>query len=178
MVPADFANPEKIIQSLGIVTPAMNIADFGCGAGYFTIPLAKLVGEQGRVHAFDILESALSAAKHKVTFNKLTNIELTRTNLETHLSTRLPSGSIDLVFAANILFQSDRKEDILQEAKRVLRPGGTLGIIEWDDASSLGPSAYKIPKASLRQLIETLGFFFIKEFNAGSHHYGMLFRNA
>ncbi|MHC1783847.1 MAG: cyclopropane-fatty-acyl-phospholipid synthase family protein [Anaerolineaceae bacterium] len=50
-------NPEKILGSL--VKPGMTVADIGCGMGYFTIPLARMVGEEGRVYAVDIQRKSL-----------------------------------------------------------------------------------------------------------------------
>lgn len=52
-------DPEKIIKPY--VRGGSTVLDIGCGMGYFTIPLARLVGEKGQVIATDIQEQMLSA---------------------------------------------------------------------------------------------------------------------
>ena len=59
-----FMNPEKIIGGFGI-KEGMMIADFGSGAGYFTILLGQRVGKNGKVYALDIQESALDNVRVK-----------------------------------------------------------------------------------------------------------------
>ncbi|MBI3274220.1 MAG: hypothetical protein HYZ69_03680, partial [Candidatus Colwellbacteria bacterium] len=52
-----FLDPGLIINEFGLM-PGMFVADFGSGAGYFTILIAEKVGKEGRVYALDIMESA------------------------------------------------------------------------------------------------------------------------
>ncbi len=173
-----FASPEDMLSSVGLIAPEMQVAEFGCGAGFFAVVLARLVGEKGKVFAIDILESALEATKSKAMRAGLNNLEYIRANLEELDGSRIPSGSLDVTLLANILFQSDKKEAILNEAKRVLRPNGFLVVIEWKDNAKLGPITYKISESSLKELIQSIGFFLIKEFFVDNYHYGLVFRGG
>jgi 2-polyprenyl-3-methyl-5-hydroxy-6-metoxy-1,4-benzoquinol methylase len=56
-------NPEKILR--GIVQPGDLCLDLGCGIGYFTIPMAKLVGEAGAVTAVDLQEEMLTGVRQR-----------------------------------------------------------------------------------------------------------------
>ncbi len=47
--------PPDIIMDLMKVKLGMTIADIGCGIGYFSIPMAKVVGEKGKVYALDLI---------------------------------------------------------------------------------------------------------------------------
>jgi len=53
-----FQDPEKIFGDY--VKPGMNVIDFGCAMGYFSLPLARIVGDCGKVYCFDIQESMLA----------------------------------------------------------------------------------------------------------------------
>ena len=59
-----FMNPEKIVSGFGI-REGMKVADFGSGAGYFTILLGQRVGKDGKVLALDIQESSFDNLKLK-----------------------------------------------------------------------------------------------------------------
>ena len=98
-----FMNPQRIAGYFGI-TPGMKIADFGSGAGYFTLVLAKIVGESGMVTAVDILDSALDTLRARAKAEGLENIEIVRSNLEIPGGSGLGNDSQDLVLLANILF--------------------------------------------------------------------------
>jgi len=63
-------NPEKALSSLGIKA-GMVVADIGCGTGFFTLPLASLVGEKGKVFAADISNGMLSDLRKKIEKEKL-----------------------------------------------------------------------------------------------------------
>jgi 2-polyprenyl-3-methyl-5-hydroxy-6-metoxy-1,4-benzoquinol methylase len=56
-------DPERILS--GLVSPGDEAADIGCGMGYFTIPLARLVGPAGRVLAIDLQERMLAGVRHR-----------------------------------------------------------------------------------------------------------------
>ena len=174
-----FVSPAKIIEDLG-VGPSMTVADFGCGSGHYSIEAAKKVGKSGKVFAIDIQQDMLGFVRTRAKTEDLTNIETIWTDLETPDSTRLASGTVDLVFISNILFQAEDKNKIIQEAFRILKSGGRVSIIEWDIESQIDklgpPMDSRISKDTAKSLLESAGFVFKKEFNPGDHHYGFVFR--
>lgn len=153
------------------------VADFGCGSGYFPISIAKAVGEGGRVIAIDVLPSALELVEGRARNDNLHSIETRRANLEVPGSSGLENNSVDMVLLANILHQSYKKSDIIQEAVRVLKQGGKLAIIEYHPESrGVGPrQELRLPKNLARRLAESEHLKIIKEFEAGSYHYGLVF---
>lgn len=173
-----FLNPEGIIQDLHILAAGMQVADLGCGAGYFSVVLGQMVGDTGRVYAVDIQQSALDSVARRARQMGLGNIELIRANLEKAGATRLPNASLSMVLLATVLFQSDKKEGILKEAKRILQKGGFLVIIDWDPQASIGAGSYKISKQDAITLAGQTGFGFQKEFPVDAYHYGLLFANS
>lgn len=174
---AGFLNPEGLLKDIGILEPGMKVGDFGCGAGYFSVALAKNIGDEGRVYAVDILESALETVKRRALQAGITNIDYIRANLEDVGSTGIPNGALQLVLLATILFQADKKEHILQESKRVLQKSGFLVIIDWDPQAPIGPGSYKVPKQDVIAMAQQTGFILEREFSVDSYHYGLLFKN-
>lgn len=172
-----FLHPERIMAKLDI-RPGMIVADFGAGAGYFAIPAARRAGENGKVYAIDIQKQAIDHIKSKANLEHLLNIETIWADLERPQGSHLPDASADFVIIANILFQAEKKREVLAEAHRVARDGGDLAILEWDETPfPAGPAqALRVPKQLAKRLAEEAGFKLEKEFEAGSHHYGLLFR--
>jgi len=170
-----FLCPETIIEEIGI-KEGMKIADFGCGAGYFTIPMAKIVEEKGKIYALDILKTALESVKSKAKLEGLLNVMGVQSNLEVLGGSKLQDESIDLALLANILFQSSKKADIVKEVKRILKKDGGMVVIEWKEKQPMGPPEKLIASRGLVQdLAKSEGFKFKKEFPAGKNHWGMIF---
>lgn len=170
-------NPDKVVDTFGI-SQGMKVADFGCGAGYFTISLAQRAGESGKVYALDVVESALDNVKAKARVNGLNNIETIRANLEVLGNSGLADGSQDIVLLANILFQSNKKEDILDEGKRILKSGGKLVIIDWKKGTGgFGPpDDLRLDQSGTEELTKNKGFVYECPTDAGQFHFGITFR--
>ncbi|MDD5589728.1 MAG: class I SAM-dependent methyltransferase [Candidatus Portnoybacteria bacterium] len=171
-----FLNPKKVLDSLEI-RPTSVVADFGCGHGYFTIPLAKAVGSEGQVFAVDLRKDCLEEVKERAVSEGLGNIETIRGNLEVPGGSKTPDDSCDVVFLANILFQNQKKQEIIVEARRVLKPGGKMIIIDWEPTlSHLAGSGWRISPEEIQRMASEQRFSFERTFDAGEYHYGMIFK--
>jgi ubiquinone/menaquinone biosynthesis C-methylase UbiE len=171
-------DPVLILEKLEI-SQGFAVADFGCGSGYYTLPLAKLVGGQGKVFAIDVLESSLESVKSKTEIEGFLNIETIRANVENVKGSGLKAQSVDLVLMANLLYQAEKRSDIFKEAKRVLKKTGKLAVIEWNpdvEKKPLGPN-YKIKfdKETVLREAESEGLKFEKEIEIDEYRYGLLF---
>jgi len=172
-----FSHPEVTVQHLHISEGA-HVADFGSGSGYFTLLIAPIVGDKGVVTALDVQKTALDVVTTKAKDAGIANIKTVRCNLEKAGSSTLPDSSQDMVLLANILFQSQQKEAIVAEARRVTKPEGEVVMIDWLPESPFGPQdgGWKLSKEEGRQLAERHGLTFQKEFSASINHWGMLFK--
>lgn len=174
-------HPSIVTQYLEIL-PGMRIADFGCGSGHWAIALARAVGTSGNIFAIDVQESALEATRAQARIAHIPNVETIRANVEVLGATMLKNETLDAVMISNLLFQADEKENVAAEASRIIKQGGRVFLIDWDvsagsKTSSLGPPLGKrVARQAAEQLFVRSGFRFEKEFNAGSHHYGLMFR--
>ncbi len=171
-----FLDPKKVLEQLE-VKEGMRVADFGCGHGYFSIPLAKLVGPEGKVYGVDVLTDALEAVRSQAQLAGVLNIETLRGNLEVVGGSKILTESVDMVLIHNVLFQSQKKADIIKEAKRILKTGGQLEITDWlPEKMAIGPQeGRRISFDDVRRLVESEGFLFQRNFDAGEYHYGLIF---
>jgi ubiquinone/menaquinone biosynthesis C-methylase UbiE len=170
-----FINPLKLLPLFDL-SEGMQVADFGSGTGYFAILTAKKVGSSGRVVAIDVQESSLEAVRSRARLENIFNLQTVRANLEISYSTHLADESQDRVYIHNVLFQSNKKEDILQEAFRVLKNGGKIILIDWipEKYPSDRSRVYLFSKIEAKNLLEKIGFVIDKDFVAGAYHYGLI----
>ena len=172
-----FMNPDIIVESFGL-QPGMKVADFGSGSGYFTILIAKKVGENGVVTAVDIMENALETVRARASAGGLNNLQTIRADLEVLGGSGLADNSQDVVLLANILFQSNKRPEIAREAKRVLASGGFLIFIDWKKGGGgLGPpEANRVDAQEIKSIFENEGLSFVRAVDAGAFHYGMIYK--
>jgi len=168
-----FLNPSEVLKNLKLKNDIL-AAEFGCGSGGWTIPLAKIL-EKGKVFAFDILEEKLSVLRSCAKAEKLSNIESKKCDLEVPKSTELADNFLDLVLIPDVLFQVENKKAIMEEAKRVLKKNGQFLISDWNPGASLGPKESRASEEEIKKIAAELALNFKENFEAGTFHYGLLF---
>ncbi len=170
-----FSNPETNITALGIYE-GMKIADLGAGTGSYTIPLAEKVGETGRVYAVEVQKDFLTNIKNTATARGFNNVEVLWGDIERLGGTKIKDSAVDAVVISNVLFQAEDKVGLIREAKRILKVGGKLLLIDWSDSfQNLGPTPEMvITKDSARSIFEAEGFVVKGEVPVGEHHYGFI----
>ncbi len=171
-----FTDPIKNLKAFEL-RENMIVADLGAGSGFYAIPAAKMV-PTGKVYAIEIQRDYLIAIKNKGAEAHLNNIEYLLGDIEKIGGTKIKDNIIDAVIASNILFQVEDKDKFIEEAKRILKSGGKLLLVDWSDSSSIiGPSFGKIiSKDEARKIFEEKGFIWHRDIDAGAHHYGMIFQ--
>lgn len=173
-----FLQPEAAVNALDLL-PGMQVADFGCGPGHWTLALADKIGRSGKLFAFDIQPSVLEAVRSQAKQRHIQNIEAVQADLEAVDGSKLKDGILDFVLIANILIQAEKPEQVIKEALRILKKNGRCAVIEWDSEGVYAgpPAASRISRQKTEALFRDAGFRFDKEFSAGSHHYGLIFKN-
>lgn len=172
---AKFMDPKAVIEKLEILAGSV-VADFGCASGYFSLPVAEKIGEEGVVYCLDILPQCIETVESQAKAKGITNIIAKRANIEKEGGSKLPDSSCDWIIIKNVLFQNKDKEIILEEAKRVLKDSGNVLIIEWSGENfSLGPvRELRISKESLLELVSKIGLILKKEIAVSDFHYGVV----
>lgn len=116
--------PERILQSLEL-PPDAAVADLGCGSGYFTLKLARMVGDGGEVIAVDVRR--LPLAFLTVRTRGLDNVRVVHVTPE---DPELPAGSLDGVLIVNTYHELAEPDAALAAVHAALRPGRRLVVVE------------------------------------------------
>jgi SAM-dependent methyltransferase len=102
--------------------------------------------------------------------------------LESPGGSGIKDGVVDLVLLHNVLFQSQKKADIIKEAGRVLKTGGTLVLIDWLLTIEAGGNSFSGPQGGWRisaddakKIAQAEGLSFQRSLDAGESHYGLIF---
>jgi ubiquinone/menaquinone biosynthesis C-methylase UbiE len=117
----------KFLKEVGLRSE-QKILDFGCRVGHYTIPAAKVVGDEGIVFAVDKESEALNELSRKVTARDLTNVRITKTSGQLKLP--LEGGVIDVVLLYDVLhyFGTEERMKLYHEVFRVLKQSGLLSV--------------------------------------------------
>ena len=172
-----FSDPQKIVEQCGIQAGQV-IADFGSGSGHYSLALAKALGATGRVYAIDVQKDLLTRLQSEARKQNVSNIDVIWGDVEKEGGTKLKAGCVDLVVLGNLLFQLEDKKSAVTEIKRVLVPGGRILVVDWEGSfGGIGPRADQVVnKVMALALFEGAGFSKEREVQAGSHHYGFIFK--
>ena len=172
----EFFDARGILVQLDFIDSQADVVEFGCGYGTFAIAAARLT--TGNVFALDIEPEMISATAARAQSFGLANV---RTRLRDFVTdgTGLPDGSVGYAMLFNILHAEDPAA-LLQEAHRVLRPGGKAGVIHWvyDAATPRGPDLSIRPRPEQCQTwVQKAGFELLIPFVAlPPYHYGLVGR--
>ncbi|MHB8651545.1 MAG: class I SAM-dependent methyltransferase [Minisyncoccota bacterium] len=173
-----FSDPQKIVREVGIV-PGMVVADFGAGAGAYTLAAAKVLQGKGKVYAVEVQKELVTAVSRAAQEQHLGIIEVVWGDIEHEKGSKLREGIVDVVFICNVLFQATEKKGIAREAMRILKYGGCAVIIDWAGSfGGVGPQAGQLVRLDeARRIFESERFVYDKPiFDAGAHHYGFIMK--
>ena len=118
-------DPDLILR--GLVQPGQAVLDIGCGMGYFSLPLARLVGEKGTVICVDMQAEMLEATRRKAAKAGLDSIMRFQRCSENSLGL---NTAADFALAFWMVHEVSDQETFLGEIKESLNPAGTLLIAE------------------------------------------------
>jgi ubiquinone/menaquinone biosynthesis C-methylase UbiE len=168
-----FSDPVANLAKVGLID-GMKVVDIGAGSGFYSIEAAKRVGSSGRVYAVDVQKDLLERLRTVASNQGVRNIEVVWGNAEKIGGTKLRESIADRVIASNVLFQIEKPDDFCLELKRILKPGGKVLVIDWSEVSPMSPQNL-VSAAKAQALFVKNGFKFEDSFNAGDHHYGLVF---
>ncbi|HEX6242289.1 MAG TPA: methyltransferase domain-containing protein [Polyangiales bacterium] len=116
-----YEHGKLLVMDLGI-QPGQRVLDVGCGTGRLSAYVASLVAPYGVVHAVDPLPHRVEVARQRAR----ANLHLSVGSAEDLSS--FPSAAFDVVYFNSVFHWLEDQPAALREARRVLAPGGVLGI--------------------------------------------------
>ncbi len=172
-----FADPKRNIEQF-MLEPGMEVADFGAGAGYLAVEAAEAVGKEGKVYVIDIQQELLTKVTHLAKERHLESLVFVHADLEKPEGSTLPNDSVDAVIVSNLLFQVEDKRAVLEEARRILRPGGRVLVVDWRESfGGMGPQPDRVVlETDVRTLADGLELKHLGDIDAGAYHYGVIYR--
>jgi ubiquinone/menaquinone biosynthesis C-methylase UbiE len=148
------------------------------GNGDFSLVAAQEVAPAGRVFAVDIQKDLLDKLAGEARTKHLHEIiETVWGDIERRGGVKLADDVVDAVIATNVFFQVDSPYGLALEAKRILKKGGQVLVVDWADSfGGLGPPADQIfgPEKA-EEVMKEAGFEKVNVFEAGDHHYGQVY---
>jgi len=149
-------------RALGLLMPALKVADLGCGDGYLTMEAARWAS---RVIAVDKSEVVLKRAKALARRRRVSNVIWKKGELD-----RLPmqDASVDVAMLSQALHHAHDPARAVAEAARVTVPGGRVLVLdlrahgeEWVRAK-LGDRRLGFDDDELRRMLAAAGLTSIK----------------
>jgi cyclopropane fatty-acyl-phospholipid synthase-like methyltransferase len=123
-----FETPTRLLR--GYVTDGMTVLDIGCGAGYYSLGMARSVGPKGRVIAVDVDAEAITALRRKAERAGLSERIETRVCSEHGLGINGLKGQVDFALAVYVLHHAGDVNTLMGDVHGALRPGGTFLVVE------------------------------------------------
>lgn len=118
-------NPNKILAPY--INEGMTVLDIGCGPGFFSIELAKMVGQNGKVISVDLQEGMLQKIRNKINGTPLEGIiKLVKCEVD-DLNVH---DKVDFILAFYMVHEVPDKDKLFHSLKNILNEKGKLLIVE------------------------------------------------
>jgi SAM-dependent methyltransferase len=173
-------DPEEVLRSLGIQA-GMTVVDLCCGDGYFTVPLAKIVG--GRVYALDIDPRMLEQARAEVARHGA-SVAAWICGDARDLAELVPK-SVDYVLIANTFHGVPDKLGLARAVVEVLNRDASFAVVNWHQmpreqttvqGEPRGPRTdLRMSPEQVRAAVEPAGFRLARVVELPPYHYGAIF---
>jgi ubiquinone/menaquinone biosynthesis C-methylase UbiE len=138
-----------------------NVADIGAGTGYFSLPMAQMVGEAGTVYAVDIQQEMLDIIANRALYEGIANIQPI---LAMEADPRLPGNSIDMALFVDAYHEFEWPWEVMSAVYESLVPGGKVVLIEYraEDRNVPIRKLHKMTVRQARREMAAVGLVFVK----------------
>jgi ubiquinone/menaquinone biosynthesis C-methylase UbiE len=119
--------PDKLIAKLAF-RPGQNVADFGCGSGYYSRRIAPLIAPEGKLYGVDIQPEMLRMLEEGARLEGISNIVSVLAEPD---DPKLPPGAIDWILIVDVYHELQNPEPVLAKLRDALSPEGRVALVEF-----------------------------------------------
>ena len=166
--------PDQVMDALR-VAEGTTVADLGAGGGWFTMRLARRVGQNGRVYAVDVQRLMIEAIQRRVQREGLGNVTTVQGEYD---DPKLPADArTDAVLIVDAFHEMEDPILLLKNVAKTLQPHGRIGIIDYREGEG-GPgpdAAQRVPPAVVISQAAAAGLKLVEEHKFLPYQYFLIF---
>ena len=162
-----YFNPELIWEVLH-PSDKCTLIDVGAGVGFLTIPFAENF-PHAKIYGCDILEGMVRELREDAKQRGIDNLHALQMS-PNHVD--LNDDVADFIVMTQVHHELDTPESLLVECMRLLKPGGTIAIVDWadDENDKSPPAGRRVPLARIRAQLQRVAFQNITTHDVYDYH--------
>lgn len=152
-----------LLTNLGLKT-GMTVCDMGCGNGYYSLKIAKLIGEKGKVYAVDVQPEMLEFLLKRAKEEQVDNVVAVQGKFH---DPQLPPDSQDLILVVDVYHEFSHPEQMLAGMRNALKADGLIALAEYraEDPEVPIKPLHKMTKKQIVKEYQANGLYLVKEFD-------------
>lgn len=159
-------NEERCSVMLGQLNlkTGMTVCDMGCGNGFYSIKMAKMVGPQGTILGVDVQPEMLQFLRTRMEKEGVDNITPI---LGSFHNPRLPRNTVDVILMVDVYHELSHPEIMLRSMRDSLKPNGQIILLEYREEDDRVPIKllHKMNKVQILKEYEANGFRIASQFD-------------
>jgi len=174
----DLIDKEKFFGALGLKRDYV-LLDAACGVGKYSLAASEVLKNEGIIFAVDLWEEGIQTLKQTITEREIKNIRPFLADISEHIP--VEDQSVDIILMATVLhdlIEVNTEKGTLNEIRRVLKPGGSLAIVEFKklEGPPGPPVAIRLTPEETEKIVSAYGFNQEKVIDVGPYNYLSVFR--
>jgi len=173
----DLIDKERFFGALGIKREYV-LLDAACGVGKYSIAISDVLKNEGIIYAVDLWEEGIQTLKQTIEEKEIKNIKPFLADISKHIP--VEDQSVDIILMATVLhdlIEDNTEKGTLSEVRRVLKPGGSLVIVEFKkmEGPPGPPVAIRLSPEETEKIVSAYGFNQEKVIDVGPFNYLSMF---